>query len=209
MTLDYSLLDSLTADQLIWLPDRGIGWYPVREAPYGLAYWERYLQMDQPSIGARLTEMRIDLVECFYNGGVVDVGIGGGRFVTEKRGARGYDVNRYAEAWLRETGRWADPYAEPAGALCFWDSLEHIHNPSQLLQSVQSYVFVSCPVFRDAAHVMGSKHYRRDEHCWYFTREGIRDFMGRFGLEQCHANSMEQSAGREDIETFVFRRAAA
>lgn len=190
---------------MTWWPELGIGWFPVREQPYDAAYWERYRRMDRTPVGEKLTQARIDLVECFWNGDVIDVGIGGGRFVSEKRGAYGFDVNPHAVAWLRETGMGRDPYLG-SDALCFWDSLEHIHNPAPLLAQCRVYVFVSCPVFSGPEHVLRSKHFRRDEHCWYFTPDGLGCFMKRFGFEECHRNSMEQALGREDIETFVFRR---
>jgi hypothetical protein len=201
------LWTSWQADKLQWLPEVGIGWFPVTANPYDEAYWKRYREMDATPIGIKLTGMRVDLVRQHTKGQVVDIGIGGGRFVAALPGqAKGYDINPAAVEWLKGAGRWFDPYAEVCESATFWDSLEHIHDPSALLANVRRYAFVSVPIFKDCADILRSKHYRKTEHCWYFTVSGMQRFMGRFGFEQIERNGMEQRAGRQAIETFVFRR---
>lgn len=69
------------------------------------------------------------MVRRYYDGqDIVDVGIGGGRFITEC-GAFGFDINPEAVAWLKQIGRFRDPAGK---ALTFWDSLEHQRRPSRL-----------------------------------------------------------------------------
>lgn len=202
-----SLLDSIEADRLRWFPEVGIGWFPVAASPYDAGYWHRYRAMDRTEAGDRLTAARLSLVDTYYNGGsLVDVGIGGGRFVEDCPRARGFDVNPEAVLWLKGVGRWCDPYEAPVDAATFWDSLEHIHDPAPLLANVRYYAFVSIPIFTAPDHVLRSRHYRKDEHCWYFTPEGLRWFMWQHGFKQVERNTMEQDCGREDIGTFVFAR---
>ena len=202
------MLDSLQADRLRWYPEVGVGYYPVppEAAPYDADYWNRYRAMDRTPAGDALTAARLGLVGEYFNGDAVDVGIGGGRFVEDRPRTRGFDVNPEAVAWLKGTGRWCDPYAGPVDAATFWDSLEHIHDPRALLSNVRYYAFVSCPIFRGPEHVLRSRHFRRDEHVWYFTPEGIRWFMEAQGFLMVEHNAMEQDCGREDIGTFVFAR---
>lgn len=200
------MLASLAADRLQWFPQVGIGYFPVQAAPYDAAYWERYRKMDRTPAGDALTAARLRLVSEYFNGDVVDVGIGGGRFVEDRPRTRGFDVNPEAVAWLKGTARWADPYEGPVDAVTFWDSLEHIHDPTPLLANVQFYAFVSCPIFKDPGHALRSKHFRPDEHCWYFTAAGLQWLMLRHGFTMLEYNTMEQDAGREDIGTFVFGR---
>lgn len=204
-----SLLASLSANRLTWLPDLGLGYYPVKDSPYDGAYWDKYRAMDRTRIGDKLTAARLALVR-HYAGSVApaqiaDIGIGGGRFV-EEMGCHGFDVNPEAVAWLAKHGRLIDPYHQPVEVATFWDSLEHIHDPSPLMANVRRFAFISCPIFDGPGHARRSKHYRPDEHCWYFTRRGLSTFMGELGFEMVVSNNMEQSAGREDIGTFVFRR---
>lgn len=199
-----SLLDSF--GQLQWRPECGIGWYPVSAQPYDLHYWEKYVGLDSSPIGERLTWCRLDLVQKFHAGSVVDIGIGGGKFVRSHPCASGYDINPAAIAWLTKIGKFVDPFSSVVEAATFWDSLEHIHDPSQLLRNVRRFCFVSLPIFSDCEHVLRSKHFKPDEHCWYFTRRGFETFMRFFGFQVIHECTMEQDAGREDIETFVFER---
>lgn len=209
-----SLLQSLCAERLLWLPDLGIGYYPVTETPYNAEYWLKYRAYDRTPMGDRLTAARVALVGKYLRPDsagrkrlLVDVGIGGGRFV-EEMGCFGHDVNPAAVNWLRERGCALDPWAGQVPALTFWDSLEHIHDPVPLLRNAREWVFVSCPVFENVGHIRRSKHFRTDEHCWYFTRMGLVELMKAHGFGLIEFNTMEEEAGREDIGTFVFKRVA-
>lgn len=191
---------------LQWLPELGIGWYPVDDQPYDAAYWERYRKMDQSSSGELLTQMRSDWVaQHASTSDLCDIGIGGGRF-TEEVSQAGFDVNPSAIDWLKTNGFWRNPYVERFSSLTFWDSLEHIADPRPLLEQIRTWAFVSIPIFKDSEHILRSKHFRKDEHCWYFTRAGFQSFMKMHGFECRGVSIMEQNAGREDIETFAFRR---
>jgi hypothetical protein len=203
--LNASRFDSLRTGSLQWLPELGLGWFPVEESPYDAGYWERYRRMDTTSTAESLTKARREWVRRFWSGQVCDIGIGGGRFVTDM-GATGYDINPHAEEWLRRAGRWQNPYTSPLAAVTCWDSLEHIHDPAPLLANVREWVFASLPIFDGPDHVLRSKHYRRDEHCWYFTNAGLIWFMERQGFQFADSCTIEQDCGREDIHTYAFHR---
>lgn len=91
--------------------------------------------------------------------------------------------------------------------MSFWDSLEHIHNPTDLLDCIENYAFISTPIYKDKEHILRSKHFRPDEHCWYFTKDGIINFMSNFGFYCIEYSNIETEIGREDIGSFVFKRA--
>jgi hypothetical protein len=184
----------------------GIGWYPVEAKPYNGEYWEKYRALDGTSIGDALTACRIALVRSHFRGGVLDIGIGGGRFVMDHPSALGFDINPSAVSWLKGRRAYLDPYTNKFEAATFWDSLEHIHDPAPILGNVRRYVFVSLPIFTDVEHVLRSKHYKPQEHCWYFTRAGFVRFMDHFGFRMIDHSTIEQMAGREDIESFAFER---
>jgi hypothetical protein len=118
----------------------------------------------------------------------------------------GYDVNTNAIAWLESKRLFSNPYESEYQALTFWDSLEHIEDPSVILGAAQGFVFVSLPIFTGPEHVLRSKHFRRDEHFWYFTHESFLKYMDNQGFALLESNTMEQDAGREDISTFAFKR---
>jgi hypothetical protein len=199
---------------LVWLPERGMGWLHVDEAPYDAAYFEKYRGYAVTDMGAAITAARIELVRryCGPCAALVDVGIGSGDFLEALvmdgfTRAGGYDVNPAGIEWLRRRGWYVDPYERPVDALTLWDALEHIPEAARLLAGVRQWVFVSLPIVPgDGPPPADWKHLRRDEHCWYWTRRGLLWWMGEQGFECIEHGTPESLLGREDIETFVFRR---
>lgn len=200
-----ALLNKFSNEHLTWFAKLGIGYYPVKENPYDAAYFEKYNAVKETPIGLALNKARIDLVNQFCNGEVLDVGVGNGAFVEGRENTKGYDINPSAVDYLVSIGKYSNPMRN-FDAMTFWDSLEHIHEPSQLLKFAKTFVFVSCPIYNDVNHVLSSKHFRPDEHCWYWTGAGLIYFMAQFGFEVQLVNWMETDIGREDIGTFVFKR---
>lgn len=185
-----------------------MGWYPVAdtEAPYDRAYFDRYRALDRTETGRLLTAMRCDLVgryaSCARGPQLVDVGIGGGAFVLARPGTAGWDINPAAVAWLEARELLRNPYEGCDAATC-WDSLEHLADPAALLAAVRHLLFVSLPIFTGPDHVLRSRHFRRDEHVWYWTRDGFIDWLGGQGFAVVEHSTKECLAGREDIHTFV------
>lgn len=190
---------------MVWIPAMGIGWSPVKSMLYDLDYWETYRARDLTDTGAKLTQARIQWVRRYYGGPVCDIGIGGGRFVDEMN-CSGYDINRHATNWLDAKDKFCNPYDTKVEAATFWDSLEHIPDPSPLLENVRHWAFLSIPIFLDYTHVLRSKHYKPAEHRWYFTVDGLIYFMKTHGFVWIGQCKMEQDLGREDILTFAFMR---
>lgn len=194
-------------NSLIWCPEKGIGFHPQEPMSYEHDYWEKYLVMDDTPLGDSLTKARKELVDWYYSGAVVDVGIGGGKFVTAM-GAEGfgYDVNKDAINWLVENNRFCDPYSGDVDCITCWDSLEHIPDPKALINKVKRWVFVSLPTFENPNTIIKSKHYRPGEHIWYWSDLGIIKWFKELGFINVEKNSMETELGREAISTYVFRR---
>lgn len=153
---------------------------------------------------------RCDFVERHFRGTLCDVGIGCGAFVDLRRRrlrtTYGYDVNPAGVRWLDERMLFADPYRQAFCAMTFWDVLEHIDDWQALLANCREWLFLSLPIFRDAEHALGSKHFRPAEHCWYFARDGLVFALASCGFSLVTENTMETDLGREDIGTFAFRR---
>lgn len=197
------------ATQFTWDDEQGFGYYPVElVGQYDQAYWDRYVSYRSSPIAEALMKARVDLVARLYGGAaLVDIGIGSGHFL-EARGSdtMGYDVNPVAIRWLLDKNLWWDPYARDPEAVSFWDSLEHIRRPEALVRCVRNMIFLSIPIFTDPEHVLRSKHYKPQEHLWYFTRDGLMLWMRKHGFSLVEENRMETNLGREDIGTFVFKR---
>ena len=194
-------------DTLIWSPELGMGFHPRKPISYEHDYFENYLKYDNSEMGDALTAARKELVDFYYRGSVVDIGIGGGKFVAAM-GAKGfgYDINQDAINWLMETDRFCDPYAGNVGCITCWDSLEHIPEPESLIRQVTDMVFVSLPIFNNPNTIHQSKHYKPGEHIWYWSDWGLIQWFSRLGFVLVEKNQMETELGREAISTYVFRR---
>ncbi|MFN3585183.1 class I SAM-dependent methyltransferase [Phenylobacterium sp.] len=214
------VLERLSAGRLTWLPEEGCGYYECK-APevYDQAYFDRYAAQADTVTGRALMTARADLVRRYAGpdpmaiGRLVDVGIGSGAFVelmaAQGVNALGYDVNPAGVAWLEAREAYVDLYRQgPWETVTFWDALEHIREPDKALARCAGWAFVALPIFRDCAHVLASKHYRKTEHYWYFERRGFVRFAESCGMKVVDIVATETALGREEIETFVLRRKA-
>lgn len=197
--------------ELQWSSELGVGYLPpATEGPYDAAYFDKYVEYAATPMGRRLTEARVNFVARNYGGGpLVDVGIGAGQFCLTRPNTKGFDVNPVGVQWLKGQGLWHDFSASPCVAAAFWDSLEHIPNPAAALAHVERWVFVSLPVFYGRSHATRSKHFRPDEHIWYWTREGFRRWARSQGFVVREENAAETLLGREDIRSFALERVSA
>lgn len=211
--------DTILDAKLVWYPELEIGYYPVDDTtmPYDKAYFDRFRKQGESEIGILLNEARVDFVMKYLNSAICDIGIGSGTFIewiikkekqvgTKEKIIYGFDINSHGVEWLVNHERFFDPYNYDIGAMSFWDSLEHIKDFSKLLRNVKQYAFISIPIFQDCGHVLKSKHYRKDEHCWYFTHKGLITVMRMFGFQLKDHNNIESEIGREDIGTYLFER---
>ena len=201
-----STINKWLENGLIWLPKKGMGYYPVKDVdePYDEKYFANYQKLADTPIGIALNKARVDLVRKHFDGTVLDVGIGAGTFIESHGNAIGTDVNYVGIRWLKNIDSLWDG-CDVEGAT-FWDSLEHLPNPDDILSKITDYVFVSIPIFDNCYHLLKSKHFKTSEHRWYFTEEGFINWMYDKGFELVEMNRMEEEIGREDIGTYVFKR---
>lgn len=98
---------------LVWLPELGTGHYPVPQEnrSYDTHYFSHYQMMANTGMGQQLTDARVALVARHYTGLFLDVGIGSGQFVENRRDTLGYDVNPVGIEWLNQRNVWADLYS--------------------------------------------------------------------------------------------------
>lgn len=194
----------------------GVGELIVQPINYDTEYFERYQDMDQTDMGARLTDARVAMVlrhaDSFSRN--VDVGIGGGRFVFDLArtdiASFGHDINHDAIDWLKDRNGHLDPFEDHCAvqSMTFWDSLEHMTrvDAEEILQHADKWAFVSMPIYQDVEDAIKSKHFKPGEHILYFTRAGLISFMKDNGFILFEYNDAETVIGREGIESFAFRR---
>lgn len=156
-------------------------------------------------MGKQLTYSRVGFVRKYTDLDILDIGIGGGAFV-EAADCYGYDVNEKAVSWLLSCKRFRTPYSSGVDVATFWDSLEHIRNIDGLLLNIKKFVFISIPIFDSVEHVLKSKHYKPGEHLWYYSHDGLINFMASQGFELLECNKMESDLGREGINSYAFKR---
>jgi len=196
---------------LVWLADWGIGYLPIDHSGQKMQYFDEYSQFAETEMDTSITNFRKSLVDrhgCSCHERVLDVGIGCGQFLKAVDRSVGYDVDPKSIEWLKNNNRFFDIEADDVssiGCLTFWDSIEHIEDPSPFLDTNRFRVFISTPIYRDLDHVKSSKHYKPNEHVWYFTELGLIRYMDEYGYELVYKCYEETKLGREDIGTFVFR----
>lgn len=176
---------------------------------YDEDYFEKCAAYKGNEISRAVHNHRVELVSQ-YQAKVLDIGIGSGEFIEafNKVGiAMGYDVNPHAVKWLKSKKLYTEDF-EDFFAFTFWDVLEHVPDPSEYFGRIPdgSYVFVSIPIFESLQSIRESKHYRPNEHLYYFTEQGFIEWMYLYGFEPLEVNEFETIAGREGILEFVFER---
>ena len=199
--------------ELTWWPEIGIGHCNVADlpSPYDRRYFDKYLRYEGTELSDKLLAFRLGLVRKHVGGvTLIDIGIGCGSFIKYRQAADaaltfGHDLNPWAAGWLLNNRSLAEPCDRGIEVATFWDSLEHIDDPRPVILS-KKWCFVSAPIFTDAGHVLRSKHFRRNEHRWYFTHEGIIQWFAALGFALVEHTDEESKLGREDIGTYVFRR---
>jgi hypothetical protein len=86
--------------------------------------------------------------------------------------------------------------------------LEHVETPDDYFRRIHdgAYLFTSLPIFTDLTKVRQSKHYRPDEHLYYFSEDGFVNWMAHHRFKLLERDDFETRAGREAILSFAFRR---
>lgn len=177
---------------------------------YGEKYYQHYVNLIETEISNKLNSGRVTITEK-YSTCLLDVGIGSGEFIMRsKMKTYGFDINPYGVRWLEERGLFVDKLIpDEIDGWTFWDTLEHIPEPQQMLGRVKSgnHVYVSLPIFHDITKIRQSKHYKPGEHYYYFTERGFIWFANELGFDIVEMSDIESLAGRENIQTFVLRKA--
>lgn len=183
-----------------------------KSVPYDRDYFETYVRRENTAIARRINAARTSLTEKYCTDCILDVGIGSGEFIkSSKLKVFGYDINPYGIDWLKSRSLFVDPYEHipnEVQGLTLWDTMEHMKNPQELLCRIPAgkYVFISLPTFEAAARVKQSKHYKPNEHYYYFTVPGMIRYMQDSGFAYVEHNDEETKAGREGVTAFAFVR---
>lgn len=178
-----------------------------RLVDYDAAYYQKYVQYEGSEVSNKINAGRVAFVNKYTLGTVVDIGIGSGEFIKHRHLTWGTDVNQVARRWLHENRLMADELHSFNG-YTFWDVLEHVPTPADYFKDIGAgaYLFTSVPIFEDIRRIRESKHYRPNEHLYYWTREGLIKWMALHGFALLEIQHFESDAGRDSIESFAFWR---
>ena len=229
-----SLLGKLARHPLNWIEPAGLGFFDVdaylaeecegRAHIYDEAYLANYAGLADTPIGSALNRFRADLA-CAHaappSGAspgrcrILDVGIGDGAFLRVLRSClrspsyvlQGVDINPAAVAYLEERSQLGS-LDEPQfyDLVTFWDSLEHFRDPRVPLRAARDIALVSLPTFASADGAIRSRHFKPEEHFWYFSDVAFTRFADQEGFDVIDLLRTETALGRDGISTFVLKR---
>lgn len=193
--------------------DCGIAYQTDRsnQYDYGQEYFDNYINREDTPIAIKLNEFRNSITEKYCKC-VLDVGVGSGEFIKKSSiKTFGYDVNPHGINWLKDRGIYLDIYEErwpdEIDGVSLWDTMEHIPNPTELIKRIRGgFLFISLPIFKDCSEIRQSKHYKPNEHLYYFTEYGLEKFLSDSGFYLVEKTDAESKAGREGVLSFVFRK---
>jgi hypothetical protein len=174
---------------------------------YDQPYFDKCFSYEDQDIALAINNGRINLVKRHFGlGNVLDIGVGSGEFIKKRPHTFGYDINPAAIAWLKENGKWREDFGD-FNAFTFWDVIEHVKNPFDYFSQIipGSFLFTSLPIFVDLYRIRDSKHYRPNEHYYYWTKNGFIDWMKAYGFRFLEYSDFETRAGRDRIGSFAFR----
>lgn len=193
--------------------------YRNKAINYGLYYWWKIKRREYTPIANALNSFRVGITKKYINSSetIIDVGIGSGEFIKRHPYSLvyGYDINKYAIKWLKRNNIYLDIYEElrkykateitNLKGITMWDTLEHLPEPGKILCNMPpaSYLFVSIPIYKDLKSIKHSKHYRPNEHYWYFTEEGFDNYITNYKFKIVHLDTYESTVGRNNIMSFV------
>lgn len=197
---------------LSWDKEKELGFYPVKDTWYDDSYFWASIRNSKSKIADELNKFRVEIVNKYVKGKVLDFGCGCGQFIKYRGNCLGFDICPKSITELRKKKTYLDFWngglkEHKIEAVTMFDVLEHIRNPELVLSQIPCrYVFISIPVFRSKEHALKSRHFKPREHYWYFTQKSIRGLMDNNGFALVESRDDEIKIGREDIYTYVFRK---
>lgn len=189
-------------------PDR------TKTVEYDLEYYQNYVGYENNDKSDAINSSRIALVKRHVDNKILDIGVGSGLFVRTFPGhCLGFDVNQVAVKILKNQGKFynLDKYGLPEGkfqGITLWDVFEHFAEPGDFLKSFpnNTYLFMSIPIFNELDKVKQSKHYKPNEHYFYFTKLGLKKYLNHYGFRCIEYNNCETAICREGIGCFAFKK---
>ena len=158
---------------------------------YNKDYFDKYVGLGKTDLASRIHKNRWEIVERHMpHGSVLDYGCGPGTFASHAPSeyeVTGYDVNP-------EAGCTNIPFHQ-FDAVTFWDSLEHIPDfYGEIVRLRPKYLFITTPNLASVkCRIMAWRHYRPDEHLYYFDQFSLKVILNSLGYKIEEVNFDEGS----------------
>ena len=207
---DFAAIADDADEELILCLDNGVAYQRdmTRPVEYGSDYFEKYVSYEGLEIARKINHARVRLVNRHVGPAtrVLDIGIGSGEFIKSRPNTYGCDVNPVACQWLEDRkllGAIVD-----FNVFSLWDVIEHLPEPENYFNRMRSgaFLFTCLPIFDALSDVRGSKHFRPNEHFYYWTANGFIDWMNLHKFDLVMLTNDETEAGREQILSFAFKK---
>lgn len=186
--------------------------YLTNKFKYDEKYFSYYNSLEDTNKCNQINQCRVKLVSKYKYNHILDFGIGSGTFIKNfKNNIYGYDINLIGVKWLKDKNIYLNPFEQKhdhISSWTLWDVFEHLENPIKFLQILkkEDLLFMSIPIFVSFTNLEKSKHYKPNEHLFYFTHQGLIDFLRKYNLMLIEYNDIETKLGRENINTYVFKK---
>ena len=175
---------------------------PVSPIEYKNPYFNKWVDMDFEKIDA-INKIRFKMVSMFCGGasGLLDFGCGTGDFVLWSRlnmpyscQVYGYDLdlfdyNKAKSLTLTPGTTDLKDLGGKFDVVTMFDSLEHLRFPSDIFSLDPRWFIVSVPntdsrMWRDKTMFTSWRHYRPNEHIWYFDRYTLGSLFSQHGYRR-------------------------
>lgn len=179
---------------------------------YDNNYMDKFAAYDR-GIEQSVNQARCNFVMKYLPEGsdILDYGAGACGFIYALQAhhfkVKGFDVIPQAVSILQMQSLYSEDIGLPYG-VCFWDVLEHLKDPSEPLRKLRpgAMAFISIPVFPNLFMVRSSKHYRPNEHLYYWRPDGFIGYVKSLGFNFIETSPHEIHAGRDDVLAFAFQK---
>lgn len=181
------IFETFAHNELQWLNSLGIGFYNTNKPA-----------VKNKEVDPKVISERVDLVNKYTDLDVLDIGTK--EFAFARPNTKCFSTKQDDVKFLLENKLYRHPF-KGANSLTFWNTFQNIADPRLHLSGADEYVFISCPIYNDVSEAK-----KTDGQFWYFTVNGLVNFMKPFGFEIQEVNWMEKWYIQGNIGTFVFKR---
>lgn len=156
---------------------------------YNSVYAERFKQRAKTALGKKIIRSRWSLVEkyCKGNLNLLDYGCASGAF--HKASKNGFNTSGYD---INPNYGYINCPDDRVDILTMWDVIEHLHDPSTVLNKFKpKYLFLCTPNVEAASELAEWKHYRPDEHLHYFSLKTLTELLNKHSYRVLEHNFIE------------------